>query len=391
MLKNEKIKKENNNYDIKKVSSDKIKTGIKYSKNFFGAYSKDNSKSINNITATNTGHTDISGDVNISDNTVGINQKINILGTGTLTADASSIGGSVDNANVLNLTGGSLTQNVSNSNGTLNIKNTVSSSGIIQQGTVNIGSDDGAGTVENAVFTADGAITADVNVNTPDSEFTNNTVVTGDISNLGTITNNASIIGDISNSGTVTNNLSVTGDIVNLGTIANNGTVTGNLTNSSIFDNTSGSISGNIVNNSGTITTNANNIATATASTVTNDGVLKLTGGTLSKEVNKVSTAGSGTVEIAGDVVLNNTINDNNIKLTSGNFDVTALGDSSGNISLASASKLISGAGVIDAQDGKYGSISLGNVDTTENAVDLKVAIDADFYNLTPEKTGKLM
>ena len=46
LLKNEKIKKENNNYDIKKVSSDKIKTGIKYSKNFFGAYSKDNSKSI---------------------------------------------------------------------------------------------------------------------------------------------------------------------------------------------------------------------------------------------------------------------------------------------------------------------------------------------------------
>ena len=46
LLKNEKIKKENNNYDIKKVSSDKIKTGIKYSKNIFGAYSKDNSKSI---------------------------------------------------------------------------------------------------------------------------------------------------------------------------------------------------------------------------------------------------------------------------------------------------------------------------------------------------------
>ena len=84
---------------------------------------------------------------------------------------------------------------------------------------------------------------------------------------------------------------------------------------------------------------------------------MKLTGGTLSKEVNKITTAGSGTVEIVGDVALNNTINDNNIKLTSGTLDATALGDSSGNISLASASKIISGTGVINVQDGKYGNM----------------------------------
>ena len=46
LLKNEKMKKENSNYDIKKISNDKINTGIIYNKNIFGNYSKDNSKSL---------------------------------------------------------------------------------------------------------------------------------------------------------------------------------------------------------------------------------------------------------------------------------------------------------------------------------------------------------
>ena len=46
LLKNEKMKKENSNYDIKKISNEKINTGIIYNKNIFGNYSKDNSKSL---------------------------------------------------------------------------------------------------------------------------------------------------------------------------------------------------------------------------------------------------------------------------------------------------------------------------------------------------------
>ena len=78
------------------------------------------------------GSTDITGQVEAR---AAINQKINVASSGTLTTNASNIGGNINNLNDIYLTGGTLSKNISGS-GITNVLGVVSSNGLIAQNIV---------------------------------------------------------------------------------------------------------------------------------------------------------------------------------------------------------------------------------------------------------------
>ena len=277
---------------------------------------------------------------------------------------------------------------------------TVTNSGIISDGMLNYG------TVENITPTIEnggiyGGLTNHGTVTNTGTDSEHSAII-GTIYNQadGTVTNNAyGIILNLTNanttSGAVTNN--VNGIITNLnnsGDVVNAGMLT-NVYNSGNIDNTG--ILTNIVNNyaNGQITTAASGF-TSTA-IVKNDGTITFTGGDITTDISSYSTAATGTVEIdagAGNtvsVLTANNITDNNLKLTSGTFDATNRADSNGNINFATSglgSGIIANGGTLTVQDGKQGSINLGNVNT--EAAPLNVLIDAQFTNGTIDDQGFL-
>ena len=299
-----------------------------------------------NVTGTN-GSTQITGAVAIDDSTKSIAQAINIASTGSLKANAGSIKGAVtDNvasgSTGLVLTGGELAYNVTGT------------------GTTDIGT-----TAAPATVTNNAKISTPITIQGESRLITagSNADTAGDATSgiVGAVTNEAGtlqltggkVLAEVSGAGTT----KVTGMVTNNSTIGNAVEITGsgNLTTA-----TSGLTSETPTKNAGTL--------------VFNDSA----NGTLGQKIEKNGENG-GTVEIAttnGAVIdMNgNTITDNIIKLTSGTLKA---GSSTGAVDLSGAEKIVANGGNLSVQDGKNGTITLGNIDTTSSA--LKVAIDADF------------
>ena len=317
------------------------------------------------------------------------NQVLTNKGDLTVT-DSISGAGKVTNNNNLNLYGEEVTL----------------SSAIDGSGVVTIG--DGSATTQKVtntgnisgndiVISSNGElVTSATNISDKDSQILNDGIVT---LNAGTLNDNISGIGhtDIV-TGSVSNNAQISQKLnVLSGTFTNNnsGTVTGDVDNAGIIDNTNGTISGGIVNRQNAQLITKSSGLTGT-SDIKNDGTIifnNTSDGTIAQNIGKNS-AGGGIVEIKASEVVNpdesitytkvslasdKSITDNAIKLTSGKFDVTKKADIDGNIDVSTiGTKIIANGGTLNVQDGKTGTITLGDVDVTNT--DLKVAIDVDLY-----------
>ena len=128
---------------------------------------------------------------------------------------------------------------------------------------------------------------------------------------------------------------------------------------------------------------------------IINDGTLTFNNtannGIIVKNIKGSTTLSHGIIEIAVQdgvaISLNGkSITDNDVKLTSGIFDVTSNADDDGNINISSMG-LISGNGILNVQDGETGNITLGTVatGTGDYTKNLNVAIDTNFATNTTE------
>ena len=362
------------------------------------------SDTVNSSTST-TAHTDIKGAVDFNNTTTAINQKINILAGGALTAHGSNIGGEVDNeqADGLILTGGNLAHNVTGGGSTqltgdvtiLNATKSIAqdihieSTGSLTANAGSIGgnvvnkADDGleltGGDLVHNV-TGVGSTVVDGTVTMSD----NTKSIAQDITiQSGSLTASAnSVGGDVTNTqanGLVLNGGDLVNDVTGAGTTKVTGTVT-------MTDNTK-SIAQNITVESGSLTASADSIKGNVNNTGANS--LVLTGGTLGSASNNYtvsSTAGTGTVKVqTGDVTIasGSAINEN-IDIVSGSLTANA-GSIGGDVSNASDDGLV-------LTGGSFGYNVTGDGTTLITDGDVVMANPAKSIaqDITIETTGSL-
>ena len=262
-----------------------------------------------NKTVSGEGTTNITG--NVTSN-ASIGQNINITDTAALTSSASNIGGAVDNAGDLTLTGGTLAQNVSGE-GATNITGNVTSNASIGQN-INIAN---ASTLTSSASNIGGVVDNDGNLTLNGGILAQNVSGDGETNITGNVTSNASIGQNIN----ITDTAALTSNASNIGgVVANAGNLT--LTGGTLAQNVSGegetNITGNVTSNASisqniNITDTAELISNASniGGIVANAGALTLTGGTLAQNI-----SGEGTTNITGNVTSNALI-DQNIDITS--------------------------------------------------------------------------
>ena len=283
-----------------------------------------------------------------STNNATVANNLTVSGATTTLTNNSSISGAVTNGGILSNTSTGILSGAVTNNKTLNnegritgsitnasgatltsnadkIENTVTNSGTynVTGGTVahNI---TGSGTVKiqgNSINNA--AIANKVTVSGATTTLTNNSTISGAVTNGGILSNTSTGIlsGKVTNNKTLNNEGRITGSITN----ASGATLTSNadkientVANSGTFNITGGTITHNItgsgtINNTGTLNSNASYIQ----NTMNNSNTLNLTGGTVTKNI-----TGTGTTNINGNVT-NNSIISNAIELLSGSLDNT--------------------------------------------------------------------
>ena len=319
------------------------------------------------------GHTDINTAAVTDTVTAGakINQNVNIV-KGVLNSTGTNLGGNVaiSNNGTLELNGGDLAGDITGYNpgsgatfGKLDVKANSS--------------------VANAVVSElDVASSTALTIGSGKTATVNDTLV-----NNGTIQGTGAI--------ELLGGTSTSSAMENAGSISTSSVKVGSSTDSAYVKNTgSGAITGAITIASGSSLESASNKLGTTA--ITNDGNLifnDANGGSLAQNVAGSSSASNGIVDIAiaSDKTFSlngKTIANNEVKLSSGTFDVTSLADSSHNINVSAVGKgIIAGTGILSAQDGYTGKITIGNIDTS--ASDLNVAIDLDLVNSKADYLSK--
>jgi len=274
---------------------------------------------------TGSGTTNITGDVDVNDDTGSIASAIAVTSGSSLTANAGKLTGAIaiDENGALNLTGGTVTSEVSG-DGTTNITGAVSV-------------DDTKGSIANAIVVAsgssltsnatniEGSVANDGALNLTGGNVT--TAVTGsgttNIVDNGEVTvTTGSIANDIavtSGSSLIANAGKLTGDVANDGAL--------NLTGGNVTTAVTGSGTTNIVDNGAvTVTTGsiANDIAVTSGSSLTanagkltgdvaNAGGLTITGGELLSEV-----TGAGLTTISGETTINAAVTQSGVTIASG-------------------------------------------------------------------------
>ena len=323
-----------------------------------------------------TGTTNIKGDVtNISRNIIA-QKSITIDNTSSLTSFANKLIASdgISNAGDLNLINGELGSDITGS-GTTNILDFVETNGKnITQTTVNVGiyqTEELEGHLIN-----DAVITAE-NIN---------------ISSYGILTSAADKL-IVSNTNGIANagELNLTkGNLATAVTGAGTTIIEGDVG----FADTTTTISQGVhITETGKLTAATTNL---TGVSVTNDGTLEFNNaadGLIAQNIAGSDTDSSGVVEIAASdgikVGLNGkTITNNDVKLSSGIFDVTSIADTNHNINVSSVgNSIIANGGTLSVQDGETGNITLGTVatGTGDNTKNLNVAIDTNFATNTTE------
>ena len=226
-----------------------------------------NTSTFTNATgATITGPFGNSGTV-INDGT--ITGAITNTGTGIINSVATNLVGTIDNANILNIAGGTVQENITGSTGTMNITADLVNAKNITQATVN-----------------------------NSAQLDNTGVITAAINNAGTINSTATNLkGTIDNDGT----LNLAGGTVQYDISSTNDTGITNIT----ADLTNGvTIAQATVNNSANLTNNAN--AAINATTVTNDGTVT-NGGTITATdiVNNGTISGKASNLVASNGIAN--------------------------------------------------------------------------------------
>ncbi len=202
-----------------------------------------------------------------------------------------------------------------------------------------------------------------------------NTVINGAENNTGKVIFNNNVYTDDLEvkAGTLESsaNLTVKSGI-NSAVISGSGNFTFNDSGASkVFENNGSFTQNKLTVTSGEFKTDTNNLHLT--SDIVNDGTLVFndtTNGQIDNNIAGSSASSNGIVEIAGSdgvtIGLNGkTITNNDVKLTSGIFDVTSMADDDGNIDISSFG-LISGDGILNLQDDKAGTFTLG-VDKTSN------------------------
>ena len=352
------------------------------------------------------GTTNIKGDVtNTSGKTIW-QKSVIIENTASLTVAAYEVEATdgISNAGNLNLTGGNLAsviRGIGNTQITGNVRNT--SDKTIEQNSVIIDSSASFTTAADKVTTINGiANEGALNITAGDlvSDVTGagTTNIKGDVTNNSgkTISQKSVVIeagkglttaadkvvasDGISNAG----NLDLTGGNF-ASSVSGDGTT--KITGDVGFANTAAAISQAVnIETGGKLTAATVNL---TGDAITNDGTLvfnNVTNGLIGQDISGSTSSSRGIVEIAtvDGVTINlngKTITDNDVKLSSGIFDVTSKADTDGNIDISSM-KFISGNGILSLQDGKTSTlgeddrgVKLGDIDTT-NGKNLNIAID---------------
>jgi len=320
------------------------------------------------------GELDLTADSNATTLNASDATTLNASSTNGLTVDTLTVenGKTFTNEGVLNVNttlnngtaGTGTTGTITNTNGTLNLFGGTGATapmtnvGTISGGNINIGSYISDTEKDIAYVVNSGSISGEISVAKESTlQTAANTVndSTG-IANAGKLTLTGGNLASAVSGAGVTN---ITGEVTNTAnkTIANAVEIT----------------------NTGKLTTATNTLTSST--TTKNAGTLVFNNtadGALGQSI--ADNAGThGTVEINvtdGKTIDMNgkTITNNIIKLTSGTLKT---GSTDGNIDLSGVDKIEANGGTLSVQDGKTGTIKLGNVDTS--ASDLKVAIDADF------------
>ena len=350
------------------------------------------------------GTTNIKGDVtNTSGKTIW-QKSVIIENTASLTVAAYEVEATdgISNAGNLNLTGGNLAsviRGIGNTQIKGNVRN--DSGKMIAQNSVIIDSSASFTTAADKVTTINGIANAGA-FNITGGDLVSDVTGAGTTNIKGEVTNNSGkailqksvvieagkglttaadkvVASDgISNAG----NLDLTG-----GNFASSvsGAGTTNIKGDVGFANISAAISQAVnIETTGKLTAATVNL---TGDAITNDGTLvfnNVTNGLIGQNISGSTATSGGIVEIAAadGVTINlngKTITDNDVKLTSGIFDVTSKADTDGNIDISSM-KFISGDGILSFQDSKTGnnglpSVKLGDIDTT-NGKNLNIAID---------------
>ena len=322
--------------------------------------------------ALNGGTTNITSDTTVTELTAADHTTLNAssangLSTGTLTVDDSGTfinSGKLSVTSTLNNGSTGATGTITNTNAVLNLLGGTSATapmtniGSISGGNINIGSYTSDTVKDTAYVVNSGSITGEVSVAKKSTlQTAANTVndSTG-IANAGKLTlTGGNLASAVSGTG-VTN---VIGTVTNTDAkeIANavEITYTGHLTTS-----TDALTSTTTTKNAGTLVFNNTTSEALNQSISDNDGI-------------------HGTVDIAtatGDIIIDmtgKTITNNTIKLTRGTLKT---GSDNGNVDLSSADKIEANGGTLSVQDGKTGTITLGNVDTSAGT--LKFDIDVN-------------
>ena len=260
---------------------------------------------------TGDGHTVIANNMT---NTGTISQEVTINSNKTLTTAADKIGGAVTNGGIVNLTGGTLAQQITG--GTTKISGTVQNNTTMTN-MVEIAS---GGTLK----TAANGFSNDITTNAGTIELTGGTLNK-------TIAGTTKISGNVTNNGTL-ENVTVTGTLTSSaddisGTVANSGTY--NVTDGTIAQNVTGNgalvVAGDVVNNAqiaNNITINNGQSLESNASNVTGTvtgGTYKVTGGTIGKAVSGGNLIVEGAV--ANNAVISSAITINNDKSLTSSAD----------------------------------------------------------------------
>ncbi|GEM_PF-4895942 len=292
------------------------------------------------------GTTNITGEVT-NNAAHSIANAIDIENSAKLTTNANALLNTVNNDGTLELTGGTVTEDISG-NGSLGFTDSIQNSANIEQGSMTVNS--GKTLTNNSgasITTTDSAL---------GEGFQNN----GTVLNDGTIT----VAGG--------NN---TGSITGGGTFANNGDFTN-----------SNTINQNAITNDGTLTTNSENLVATSG--ITNNGTLVYNAG--SKTVSDIIGDGSANSKVElrtnAPFVIDNTISNTYVDL----YNSTLKFGNSGNISSATALN-INGGG-INTIDGNISSTNLGTVNLNAQSnleIDIDVSsLTSDSFNATVNNNG---
>ena len=311
------------------------------------------------------GATEVIGSVDFADTTTAINQAISITGTGTLTADGANIGGEVTNDvdDGLVLIGGTLSQNVGGAGSTkVDTGDVTIASGKVLGQDINIASGSLTAAGESIGGTVDNASTLNITGGTLAQDVTGagTTNFSGVSVTTGSVEQDTVTVADkLTNSGTITATVENNEAIFN-----NDGTVDGDMTNTGgvINNNAGGTISGGTLTNSGAsaMITNAGTIS----SDIANEGIINNTGaGTLAAVTSNSGTITSAASGLTGDIASDGTLNigagDMVVDVTgNGTTNIQGAVDLDDANSIANAINIVTGGSLTASADGIDGAVN---------------------------------